>query len=281
MDALSVSPDSDLPEFDADIDRFYTSDYNEADRLHINAVGRLERVRTQEVLLRHLPSAPARVLDVGGGPGVYSAWLASLGYDVTLVDPVARHREQASGHGTFAVEHGDARALAAADASVDVVLLLGPLYHLLDPAERARALAEARRVVRPGGLIVGAFISRHAPIIDVSAKLLINDDAMFGRLRRLRHEGRNDANHGFTAAYFHTVEEIRADFAAAGLDDPAVYGVEGPLLGVAVSGLVEDRPDYFEAALRAARLVENDPAMLAANAHLLAVTYAAARQDLG
>jgi SAM-dependent methyltransferase len=274
MDATSVSPGPDLPEFDADIDEFYTSGYDEAARLRITAVGHLERVRTQELLLRHLPPAPARILDVGGGPGVYAAWLASLGYDVTLVDPVARHLEQAREYGTFNVEHGDARALADPDTSADVVLLMGPLYHLLDPAERARALAEAGRVARPGGLIAGAFISRHAPIIDAAAKLRVNDDEVFERLRRLRREGHNDASHGFTAAYFHTVEEIYADFAAAGLEDPAVYGIEGPLLGLVSSGLAEDRPDFFEAALRAARLVEQDPAMLASNGHLLAVTHA-------
>jgi SAM-dependent methyltransferase len=276
MDATSVSPGPDLPELDAAIDEFYTSGYDEVDRLQIKAVGRLERVRTQELLLAHLPPAPARILDVGGGPGVYAAWLASLGYKVTLVDPVARHLEQAREHGTFAVEYGDARALATPDASADVVLLMGPLYHLLDPADRARALAEARRVVRPGGLIAAAFISRHAPIIDVASVLRINDDEIFERLRLLRTAGHNDASRGFTAAYFHTVEEIRADFAAAGLDDPAVYGIEGPLLSLITSRLAEDRPDLFEAALRAARLVEDDPAMLAANGHLLAVTHAMA-----
>jgi SAM-dependent methyltransferase len=276
MDAPPVPPGPGLPEFDAAIDEFYTSRYDEVDRLQIRAVGRLERVRTQELLSRQLPPAPARILDVGGGPGVYAAWLASLGYDVTLVDPVARHVEQARAHGTFTAECGDARALAAPDASADVVLLLGPLYHLLDPADRARALAEARRVVRPGGLIAAAFISRHAPIIDVASLLRINDDEIFERLRWLRHAGHNDASRGFTAAYFHTVEEIRADFAAAGLDDPTVYGIEGPLLSLITSRLAEERPDFFEAALRAARLVEDDPAMLAANGHLLAVTRTAA-----
>ena len=256
---------------DTQIDSWYSDNYDEIDRLSINAVGRLELERTKELLLRFLPSAPARVLDVGGGPGVYASWLASLGYDVTLIDPVARHRAEASVHGTFAVEDGDARALAAPDASADVVLMLGPLYHLVDPADRARALAEAGRVAGTDGVIAAAFISRHAPIIDVSAKLLINDDALYEHLLRMRHFGHNDPDTGFTVAYFHRVEEIYADFAAAGLGEPAVYGIEGPLLPLLRSGLAEDRPEYFEAAVRAARQVEDEPAMLAANAHLLGV----------
>ena len=256
---------------DTQIDSWYSENYDEIDRLSINAVGRLELERTKELLLRFLPPAPARVLDVGGGPGVYASWLASLGYEVTLIDPVARHREEAGVHGTFAVEDGDARALAAPDESADAVLMLGPLYHLVDPADRARALGEAGRVARPGGVVAAAFISRHAPIIDVSAKLLINDDTLYEHLLRLRHSGANDPSTGFTVAYFHRVEEILEDFAAAGLGEPAVYGVEGPLLPLLRSGFAEDRPDCFEAAMRAARQVEDEPAMLAANAHLLGV----------
>ena len=263
-------------DLDAQIDDWYSEHYDEIERLHIDAVGRLERERTKELLLRFLPQAPARILDVGGGPGVYASWLAELGHEVTLIDPVARHRDEAASYGTFKVEDGDARALAAPDASFDAVLMLGPLYHLVDPADRARALAEAGRVVRPGGPIAAAFISRHAPIIDVSAKLLVNQDVLYGHLQRLRHTGENDPSTGFTVAYFHTADEVRADFAAAGLAEPAVYGIEGPLLPLLRSGFVEDRPDFFEAAVRAARLVEDDPAMLAANAHLLGVTRRAA-----
>lgn len=256
--------------FDGHIDAWYSDHYDEIDRLSTNAFGRLEFERTKELLARFLPPAPARVLDVGGGPGVYAAWLASLGYEVTLVDPVARHREQAAAHGTFAVEDGDARALTAPDGSFDAVLMLGPLYHLVDPADRARALAEARRVAGTGGVVAAAFISRHAPIIDLAANARM-DDTMVEHLSELRHSGYNDPATGFTVAYFHTVEEIRADFAGGGLGDPAVYAIEGPLTPVLAGGYAEDRPDVFEAALRAARLVEDDPAMLAATAHVLAV----------
>lgn len=253
------------------IDEFYSALYDEADRLSRDAIGRLERDRTRELLRRFLPAAPARVLDIGGGPGVYAAWLAQLGYQVTMIDPVARHREQAGAHGTFTVEDGDARALTHADASYDAVLLLGPMYHLVDPAERARALAEARRVVRPGGLIAAAFINRQAPILDMAARLRIDDDGVFAHLRTLRNTGVNNGGKGFTVAYFHQPEEMLADFAAAGLPQPELLGIEGPLTTLLSTGLVEDRPDYFEAALRAARVAEDHPELLAASAHVLAV----------
>jgi SAM-dependent methyltransferase len=254
------------------IAEYYAERFDEADRLSATAFGRLELERTKELLLRELPSAPSRILDVGGGPGVYAAWLASLGYRVTLVEPVARHRAQAAEYGTFDVEAGDARALDAPDASVDAVLMLGPLYHLPDAADRAQALREAARVVRPGGLIAAAFISRQAPILDLAAKLVINDDAVHEELSTLDREGSNDFESGFTVAYFHTVGEIRQDFRAAGLAQPTILGIEGPLFPLIGSGLVEDRADYFEAALRAARLAERHPEMVPASAHLLALT---------
>ncbi|MEY9904898.1 ubiquinone/menaquinone biosynthesis C-methylase UbiE [Catenulispora sp. MAP12-49] len=260
------------PDLHPHIAAFYDEHYEEAERLRITAFGRLERERTKELLLRELPPAPARILDVGGGPGIYAAWLASLGHQVTLIDPVARHLEQAAEYATFTVEAGDARTLSAPDASVEAVLMLGPLYHLPDPADRAQALREAKRVAKPGGLIAAAFISRYSPLLDLASKLRINDDAMVDLLRPLRHNGANDFENGFTVAYFHTVEEIRQDFHAAGLADPTIRGIEGPLFPLLSSGLVEDNPDYFEAALRTARLAEDHPDLLPASAHLLAVT---------
>src|SRR4051794_25248496 len=72
----------------------YATGY-EAERL-LNGPGQLERVRTEELLARYLPAPPARVLDVGGGPGAYSRWLAAQGYATTLIDIVPLHVEQAN-----------------------------------------------------------------------------------------------------------------------------------------------------------------------------------------
>lgn len=130
---------------DPRIDEFYRDRYREEDRLSRTAHGQLEFLRTQELLRRHLPPAPARVLDVGGGPGVHARWLAEDGHVVHLVDPVARHVEQAAARHGVTAALGDARALDQDDGSVDATLLLGPLYHLVDPADRLAALREAVR----------------------------------------------------------------------------------------------------------------------------------------
>ncbi|WP_220040126.1 class I SAM-dependent methyltransferase [Nonomuraea aridisoli] len=122
--------------------------YYEQDREHDRlrqGRGRLEFWRTQDVLRRRLPPPPARVLDVGGGTGVHAEQLSADGYDVELLDPVPLHVERASALAGVRARPGDARSLPVTDASVDAVLLLGPLYHLAERADRVRALAEARR----------------------------------------------------------------------------------------------------------------------------------------
>jgi ubiquinone/menaquinone biosynthesis C-methylase UbiE len=109
---------------------------NEASRLGIGWF-QLEQARTQELVLRHIPAAPATVLDIGGGAGVYALWLASRGYQVHLIDLVPRHIEQASAasakqplYPLISAVVGDARRLEHADQTADAILLLGPLYHL-------------------------------------------------------------------------------------------------------------------------------------------------------
>ena len=85
-----------------------------------------------------------------------------------MVDLTPLHVERALelASGDFTAALGDARALAAPDGSFDVVLLLGPLYHLLEREDRLCALAEARRVVPTGGLVAAAAISRFASLLD-------------------------------------------------------------------------------------------------------------------
>ena len=255
---------------------FYTSGYDEARRLTSAAHGRLEFLRTQELLRRHLPPAPASLLDVGGGPGVHARWLTSDGYTVHLVDPVERHLREARAAGCT-VEHGDARALTAEDGSQDGVLLLGPLYHLTEPADRLQALSEARRVLRPGGSLAAAAISRHSALLDLAATTRL-DPGSADLLGPVLASGHHDGALGFTTAYFHTADQLREELTGAGFTDVRLYGVEGPvwhvLKGIEVHTGAPAAAPLIESALIAARLAESDPALLAAASHFLAVGHA-------
>ena len=201
---------------------------------------------------------------------MHARWLAADGYQVQLVDPVAEHVDQARAIVGVQASVGDARALTMADSSVDAALLLGPLYHLVDERDRGRALAEAVRVTRPGGLVVAAAISRYAALLELAA--LGELDANAGSHVALRIEtGINDDDpEGFTTAYFHRPEQLAAELTGAGLSDVTVFGVEGPsapaLDGAGLSRIAELMPS----AVRCAEMVETDPAMISASPHLLA-----------
>ncbi|MEW2134788.1 methyltransferase domain-containing protein [Streptomyces sp. NPDC005435] len=263
------------PEPAPEIMRFYTETVDEADRLTTTADGRLEMVRTRELLRRYLPTPPARVLDVGGGPGAHARWLVEDGYGVYLVDPVPRHVERARATGA-SVEIGDARSLTPADASFDVVLLLGPLYHLTARTDRDQALAEAYRVLKPGGLLAAAGINRYASLFEHAAFGHLHKEPLQKSIGRILDSQIHDGKKAFTAAYFHTGEQLRDEVAAAGFTEPQVFGIEGPawsMLAAAernTDGDFRDTP-LFESTLTAARLAEPYPELLAASSHLLSI----------
>jgi ubiquinone/menaquinone biosynthesis C-methylase UbiE len=253
----------------------------ERDRL-ASGPGALELARTQALLERFLPAPPAVVADVGGGPGRYAVWLAERGYHVHLVDPVALHVEQAraaaAGRPAAAfidAEIGDARALTLPDASADAVLLLGPLYHLPERVERLQALAEARRVCRPGGVIIAAAISRFASTLDGLRGGYLEDPTFAAVTAADRRDGqhrnptRNPAY--FTTAYFHRPEELAAECLAAGLAHETTLAVEGP--GWLLPDLDTRLADEQRRAVLLAALgtLEAEPTLLGVSAHLLAV----------
>ena len=147
-------------------------------RLWVSGKGDLIRLRTWDIFERYLP-AGGRVMDVGGGPGTHAAQLAESGFEVLLVDPVERHVEAAKRRAgaddtrTFTALRGDARELPASDGTFDAVLMMGPLYHLVNADDRHVALNEARRVLRPGGVILAEVITRFAWVLDATRKGLL------------------------------------------------------------------------------------------------------------
>lgn len=259
-------------EIDQDILGHY-AEGREHDRL--TARPSLELIRTQVLLQRFLPSPPCRVLDVGGGSGVYATWLASQGYDVALVDPVPLHVEQAAAIGGFSARLGDARRLDEPDGSYDAVLMLGPLYHLIDRDDRVQALGEACRVVRPGGVVLAAAISRYASTFDGFFAGFVDEPGfvpiMRQDLRTGQHRNPDNSPERFTTAYFHDRDGLSAEVVEAGLTLEDVLPVEGPLHW---APNVRERlvdPDQRELILEVLAAMETDAAACGATAHLLAV----------
>jgi len=250
----------------------------EQDRLS-RGHGRLEALRTTELLERWLPAAPATVLDVGGAAGRYAVPLAAQGYAVHLVDPVPLHVEQArqasadADRPLAAVLMGDARALPYDRGSADAVLLLGPLYHLVERDDRLAALREARRVLRPGGVVVAAAISRWASTTDGICAGFLRDPRFAAMVEQDVRTGvhQNPSQHPgwFATAWFSRPEELVAEVAAAGLAPDGPVAVEG--LGGTATDLdaMLDDPGTRERVLTAIRRVEREPSLLGASPHLL------------
>jgi ubiquinone/menaquinone biosynthesis C-methylase UbiE len=258
--------------------------YGEADEASRLQTGwfQLERARTQELILRHIPPAPATVVDVGGGAGVYACWLAARGYQVHLLDPVQKHVEKARAASTLQPENplasaevGDARHLPQGEASADAILLLGPLYHLVERKDRLAALREARRVLRPGGVLFGAAISRFASLLD-SLSHGFFDDRMFAPIlaRDLedgQHRNPTDNPIYFTDAVFHRQDELSKEFQEAGFEDAEIVAIEGPGWLARDFDRLWNNPAQRERLLDAVRKVEREASVLGATSHLMAI----------
>ncbi|MEV4535310.1 class I SAM-dependent methyltransferase [Asanoa sp. NPDC049518] len=242
--------------------------------------GRLEFLRTWDVLTRVLPPAPATVLDVGGATGVYAVPLAGLGYSVQVVDPVPEHVAHAATLPGVTAVLGDARALPAASGAADAVLLFGPLYHLLARADRVTAWREAARVTRPGGVVLGATISRFASFFDGFANDRFGDAAfrplVEGALSDGMHRPSLPERGWFTSAYFHHPDEPAAEAAEAGLVVRQMVSVESPLwmIGPRLDDILAS-PERTALLLEMLRQIETEPTLLGASSHQLTVAVAA------
>ncbi len=274
--------------FDPDIESYYAQGGEQA-RLE-QGYFPLERARTQEIVLRHLPPPPSVVMDVGGAAGAYALWLAARGHEVHLVDPVPLHVEQAAqasaaaGRRLASATIGDARALSRADASADAVLLLGPLYHLTERTDRLQALREAARVLRPGGVAFVAAISRFASLVDNLTHLggpgaerpaVLADPAVERMVRQDLAGGphRNPTPQAqyFTTAFFHHPDELAAEVRESGLALVDLLPVES--LGAFTGAFDRAWADDTSRAtlLDLVRQVEREPTLIGVSPHLLAV----------
>ncbi len=242
---------------------------------------RLDRHRTEfeitrRTLRRHLP-ASGRVLDAGSGPGRYAIELAKLGHQLTVVDLsrecLALAREKADEAGVvLSAVHGDGLDLPAlvGAGDFDAVLMLGPLYHLLERKERQQALRGALSVLRADGLLFAAYVTRYASFrhdARIQPERLRQDRAY---AERLLETGIHDRAIEFTDSYYAHPGDAAEEIESAGFKLLELIGCEGVVAGHeervnALEG--EDWECWVELNERIGR----DPQMLAASDHLLCV----------
>lgn len=254
----------------------YYENGQEAERLE-SPFSRWEKVRTLDLLDRFLPRAPAVILDVGGASGSYAFPLAERGYVVDLIDPVPLHVEQATKRAAMCrrlprkIEAGDARAIPCDDGAADAVLFFGPLYHLTDSEERIRAICEARRVLRAGGVLLAVAISRFASALDGIGRGLIRDPDFIRIVEHDLETGQHRNETGrpeyFTTAFFHHPEELKMEMIEGGFPTPRLCAIEGPLWMVPESANAEEQ----EGLMVIMRKLENEGTLLGASAHIMGI----------
>ena len=137
--------------------------FNENIRLNRSKAARVEFLTTVHFIEQYLRTGD-RILDIGAGAGEYSLYFARNGYSVSAVELAERNieafRKKLTAEDRVELRQGNAVDLSCyQDASFDIVLLFGPLYHLHREKDRQKCIAEAKRVCKPDGTLFFAFIS--------------------------------------------------------------------------------------------------------------------------
>lgn len=216
-----------------DIDDFYSATSEEG-RLQLG-LGPLEFERNKDLIGRYLLKKSI-IIDVGGGPGVYAEWLASMGHEVHLIDPVEKHIKQANKRSkqakkTFNVILGEAQKLDFPDNFADVAIMHGPLYHLQQKEQRVKALTESKRILKPTGVVLGFAINHSASTVAALLNGFIHTPEIFDMCKKELSAGVHEAPKNMPgilpSAYFHRPDELKNELEEAGLTYLDTYAVEG------------------------------------------------------
>lgn len=258
-------------------------------RLLRPADGAIEFAVNRAAIEAHLPVG-ARVLDIGGGPGRYTVWLAERGHRVVLADlspellTIARLEIVSAGVAARveAVVEADACDLRDwPDGAFGAALCLGPFYHLPEARDRDRAASELARVLAPGGVAFVALMPRYALLRRV---LLLPAErhllAQPGFLEQLLDAGAfvNDGPGRFAGGYGARPEEIAPFFEAHGFRTRTLLSSEGVSVGIqeALGQLASVDPDTYARAIDVIVRTASDPSVLGLAGHLLYIGQRAA-----
>lgn len=224
--------------------KHYYSHFDEKNRLRNDNSGKLEYLMTMQILEKYLPAVDAvsgnaiSILDLGGGAGVYSFPLAKKGYKITLADlsedllALAKKLKEKDGvKNLISCDHVNATDLSQYKAEqFDVVLLFGPLYHLLENDERQKCVAEINRVLKPQGKVFASFIPYLSGSIALVSRFCWSPEQVsLETLKEAFNSGKfnNLSDHGFQEGYYPKSEEIEKLFAQNGFEKLGLRSIRG------------------------------------------------------
>lgn len=199
-------------------------------------MGIFEFERIKSLIEKHLFSLPLTIIDIGGGTGKYSEWLAKKGHRVHLVEPVAKHIKIAQNRAhplknKFSVHLGEARQLEFANNYADLIILHGPLYHLQEKADRDLSICEAKRVLKNNGIILGFAINYTASTLVGLLNGLIHKKSFFEMCKEELTIGKHNPPDDFpwllAEAFYHKPEQLKDEFINQELTYLNTYAVEG------------------------------------------------------
>ncbi len=237
----------------------YYRHFDEKNRLRNDNSGKLEFLMTMRILEKNLPPVQVTenpegavangaagansvdgvsILDLGGGAGVYSFPLAKKGYKVRLADlsetllaQASKQKKEDGVHNLISCDQVNATDLSCyKNQSFDVVLLFGPLYHLIEKTEREKCISEVGRVLKKGGKVFASFIPHLSGSIALVQRFCWSPDQVDSNsLEECFESGKfkNLSDKGFQEGYYPASEEIENLFSGNGFEKILLRSIRG------------------------------------------------------
>lgn len=247
-------------------------------------LGKIEFYRTKEIIQPYLTSKKT-IYDVGGGIGIYSRWLAELGHRVELLELTPSAVEYAQKHQNadypYVSEVCDARNIPREDESADVVLLMGPLYHLQRLADRNKAISEAYRVLKKDGILFTVGISKFSNttwalstygtenkcLEDLSFQAMIQEELTSGN-----HNRPKEYPNFIAQAFFHTPNQLQEELQNVGFHTVQKCALEGIIWFTPLLNEKWENGKKRELLLNIIRRTESEESIMGMSPHFMIIS---------
>ncbi|MDR7208810.1 class I SAM-dependent methyltransferase [Flavobacterium piscis] len=241
-------------------------------------MGIFEFERIKSLIEKYIPSSHSIIIDVGGGTGKYSEWLAEKGHQVHLIEPVPKHIKLAQNRANklknkFSVQLGESRKLDFKNNFADLIILHGPLYHLQKKEDRDLTICEAKRVLNNNGIILAFAINYTASTLVGLLNGLIHKNSFFEMCREELTSGIHNPPDDFpwllAEAYYHKPEQLKDEFINQELTHINTYAVEGMawLDKEYFANMMNDKKK--KTLLELIKITENDSYLLPFSPHMM------------